>query len=108
MRETSKINKETRVVMLSSAAHAMAPNDIYKFNELRTTMADRWLFATPVDKGALSQIWAAVSPEAQSGRYYGPVGKVEPGSKASQDHDLQEKLFEYVQNQIDSFVPKII
>ncbi|CAH0051145.1 unnamed protein product [Clonostachys solani] len=166
MRETSKVNKETRVVMLSSAAHAMAPSDVYKFSELRTTMADRrttqryttskladlhysralaeresqvkiicvhpgmvatnlhheskgtflrpflytagWLFATPVDKGALSQIWAAASPEAQSGRYYGPVGKVELGSKASQDHDLQEKLFEYVQNQIDSFIPKSI
>lgn len=47
------------------------------------------LFATPVAKGALSQIWAAVSPDARSGKHYGPVGKEEPRSKLSQDRELQ-------------------
>lgn len=51
------------------------------------------LFATKVDKGALSQIWAAVSPEAKSGQYYGPIGKVEKGSQLAQDRALQEQLF---------------
>lgn len=160
MRETTKINPQTRVVMLSSAAHAMAPSNIYKFSEFRTKMSNRKtterytiskladlhyakalaerephvkiipvhpgmvstnlhhaseglflkpflyaaiLFATPVAKGALSQIWAAVSPDARSGQYYGPVGKAETGSKASQNHDLQEQLYEYVQSEITAF-----
>lgn len=160
MRETAKINPQTRVVMLSSGAHAMAPSNIYNMSEFRTTMSNRKttqrytmskladlhyakalaerephvkiipvhpgmvatnlhhasegmflrpflfaaiLFATPVEKGALSQIWAAVSPDARSGQYYGPVGKAETGSKASQNHDLQEQLYEYVQGEIAAF-----
>lgn len=161
MRETTKINPETRMVMLSSAAHAMAPGDIYKINEFRTKMSDRRttqrytiskladlhyakalaerephvkivpvhpgmvatnlhhasqglllrpflytagaLFATPVEKGALSQIWAAVSPDVKIGQYYGPVGKAECGSKASQNRHLQEQLYEYVQSEIAAF-----
>ncbi|KAJ5392329.1 hypothetical protein N7509_007819 [Penicillium cosmopolitanum] len=50
-------------------------------------------FATPVEKGALSRIFAAVSPEAKHGQYYGPIGKVESGSGLAQGRDLQEKLF---------------
>lgn len=161
MRETAKTNPQTRMVMLSSAAHAMAPGDMYKFSEFRTKMSNRKtterytiskladlhyakalaerephvkivpvhpgmvatnlhhaseglflrpflftalkLFATPVEKGALSQIWAAVSPDAKSGQYYGPVGKVESGSKASQNHDLQEQLYAYVQRELAAF-----
>lgn len=37
LRQTAKINKQTRVVMLSSAAHARAPRDVYKLDEFRTT-----------------------------------------------------------------------
>lgn len=158
MRETANINPQTRVVMLSSAAHARAPSDLYKVGEFKTTMSNRAtteryttskladlhyakalserephvkivpvhpgmvatdlhhaseglflrpflftavkLFATPVEKGALSQIWAAVSPGAKSGQYYGPVGKAECGSKASQNHDLQEQLYAYIQSEL--------
>lgn len=161
MRETAKINPQTRVVMLSSAAHVWAPSDVYKVEEFKTKMSKRAtteryttskladlhyakalaerepqvkivpvhpgmvatnlhhaseglflrpflftaanLFATPVEKGALSQIWAAVSPDAKSGQYYGPVGKAECGSKASQNHDLQEQLYAYVQYELDDF-----
>lgn len=52
-----------------------------------------FFFATPVEKGALSRIFAAVSPEAKHGQYYGPIGKVESGSGLAQGRDLQEKLF---------------
>ncbi|KAL5596245.1 hypothetical protein FOVSG1_009934 [Fusarium oxysporum f. sp. vasinfectum] len=62
------------------------------------------LFATPLAKGALSQIWASVSPEAKTGEYYGPVGKAESGSKLAQDHDLQERVFRYIQAQLDGHV----
>ncbi|KAI8254379.1 hypothetical protein K4K53_009332 [Colletotrichum sp. SAR 10_77] len=164
MRETSKLNRETRVVMLGSASHSMAPSDVYNFAEFRTTMPDRATtqrytiskladlhyakalaereqsvkiipvhpgmvatnlhhasagfflrpflyaaiaFATPVEKGALSQIWAAVSPEAKSGQYYGPVGKAESGSKASQNRELQEALFGYIQTELEGHVEKM-
>lgn len=164
LRETAKINPQTRVVMLSSAAHARAPDDIYKFDEVRTTMFDRHttarytmskladlhyakalaerekevkiipvhpgmvatnlhhastgrflkpflyaaiMFATPVEKGALSQLFAAVSPDAKSGQYYGPVGKEESGSKLAQNRDLQEKLFAWVQGELVGHVETI-
>lgn len=162
LRNTAKVNSQARMVMLSSGAHAQAPSDVYKFDELRTTAADRhttarytiskladlhyakalaereshvkiipvhpgmvatnihrastgtflkpflyaaiFLAATPAAKGALSQIFAAVSPDAKHGQYYGPVGKAESGSKLAQNHDLQEKLFEFVQNEISPHV----
>ncbi|KAI8270556.1 hypothetical protein K4K58_009893 [Colletotrichum sp. SAR11_239] len=164
MRETSKLNRETRVVMLGSASHSMAPSDVYNFAEFRTTMPNRATtqrytiskladlhyakalaereqsvkiipvhpgmvatnlhhasagfflrpflyaaiaFATSVEKGALSQIWAAVSPEAKSGQYYGPVGKAESGSKASQNRELQEALFAYIQTELEGHVEKM-
>ncbi|KAH8896726.1 NAD(P)-binding protein [Thozetella sp. PMI_491] len=41
LQHTAKINPQTRVVNLSSGAEAMAPEDIYKFDEFKTTMAGR-------------------------------------------------------------------
>jgi len=41
LRRTAKINPQARAVMIASAAHAQAPSDIYKFNELRTTASHR-------------------------------------------------------------------
>ncbi|CAG7930577.1 unnamed protein product [Penicillium olsonii] len=41
LRNTAKINSETRMVMLASAAHSMAPNDVYEFDQYRTTLAKR-------------------------------------------------------------------
>ncbi|OGM49141.1 short-chain dehydrogenase reductase [Aspergillus bombycis] len=158
LRKTAKVNSQTRMVMLSSAAHARAPTDVYKFDELRTSAPNRhtteryttsklanlhyaralaeresevmiipvhpgmvatnlhhastgtflkpFLYAavclagTPVEKGALSQIFAAVSPEAKHGQYYGPIGKAESGSKFGQNRDLQEELFRWVQGEL--------
>lgn len=158
---TAKINPQTRVVILSSAAHARAPADSYPFDQLKTNMESKHTtaryttskladlhyakalaereksvriipvhpgmvatnlhhastglflrpflfialkFATPVEQGALSQIWAAVSPDAKSGQYYGPVGKAEDGSKLARDGALQEKLFSWVQNELKDHV----
>lgn len=166
LRETSKINPQTRVVMLASAAHARSPADSYPFDELKTIMSHRHttarytmskladihyakalaerekdvkiipvhpgmvatnlhhasagtflkpflytaisLFATPVEKGALSQIWAAVSPDAKSGQYYSPVGKAETGSKLCQNHELQEQLFKWVQGHLSDHVKTLV
>ncbi|PWY70812.1 short chain dehydrogenase [Aspergillus sclerotioniger CBS 115572] len=165
LRETVKMNDQARMVMLSSAAHARAPSDVYNFEELRTTashrhtterytisklanlhyaraLADREtgvkiipvhpgmvatnlhhastgmflrpflhvavsLAATPVEKGALSQIFAAVSPDAKHGLFYGPVGKVELGSKLSQDVKLRDALFAWVQGELQGHVETV-
>ncbi|RAH69910.1 short chain dehydrogenase [Aspergillus aculeatinus CBS 121060] len=165
LRSTTNLNRQTRMVMLSSAAHARAPSDVYKFDELRTTAPSRHtteryttsklanlhyaralaeretevkiipvhpgmvatnlhhastgtflkpflsaavcLAATPVEKGALSQIFAAVSPEVKHGQYYGPIGKAEAGSKLSQNHDLQEELFRWVQGELVGHVDTV-
>ncbi|KAF5096700.1 hypothetical protein D0Z00_002699 [Geotrichum galactomycetum] len=59
------------------------------------------LFATPVEKGALSQIWAAVSPDAKSGEYYSPVGIPGKGSKQSKDRKLQDQLWNYIEQELE-------
>ncbi|CAG8403693.1 unnamed protein product [Penicillium salamii] len=158
---TATINPETRVVTLSSASESMAPKDIYKFDELKTTMANRnttaryciskignlhysaamskhfspvkficvhpgmvatnlhhessglflrmflfsaIFFATPPDKGCHSQIWASVSPDAKNGEFYGPVGKTGSGSKLSQNQELAQSLYEWIQQEIEPHV----
>jgi len=62
------------------------------------------LATTPVEKGALSQIFAAVSPDAKHGQYYGPIGKEESGSKLSQNRELQEGLFRWIQYEFSGHV----
>lgn len=162
LRKTAKVNSQTRMVMLSSAAHSRAPGDVYKFDELRTTAPSRhttqrytqsklanlqyaralaerekhvkiipvhpgmvatnlhhastgtflkpflnaavFLAATPIEKGALSQIFAAVSPSAKHGQYYGPIAKEESGSKLSRNHELQEELFQWIQGELAEHV----
>jgi NAD(P)-dependent dehydrogenase (short-subunit alcohol dehydrogenase family) len=158
LRQTAKINPQTRAVILCSASHSQTPSDVYDFDGLKTDMKDKHttvryttskladihyakalaerekavriipvhpgvvatdlhhestgtflrpflfvaicLFATNVEKGALSQIWVAVSPDAKSGQYYGPIGKAEEGSQLAQDHALRERLFKWVQGEL--------
>ncbi|KAK6347663.1 hypothetical protein TWF718_005502 [Orbilia javanica] len=159
--KTAAINPETRVVNVSSASERVAPSDIYKFDELRTTSPERHTtaryatskianvhytlalaerskdvkfitvhpgmvatnlhheasgfflktflntaiyFATPVEKGAYNQIWAATSPDAQNGGCYAPTGLSWKRSKASQDHELQEKLWNWTQKELSTHI----
>ncbi|KAJ3529661.1 hypothetical protein NM208_g9659 [Fusarium decemcellulare] len=67
---------------------------------LRPFLYSAIMFATPVEKGALSQIWAAVSPDAKAGEYYGPIGVAGKGSKASKNRELQEKIFKWIQDEL--------
>jgi NAD(P)-dependent dehydrogenase (short-subunit alcohol dehydrogenase family) len=62
------------------------------------------LSGVSVEKGALTQLWAATSPEAKSGTWYVPVGKVTVGSKLSQDGKLGEQLFEWTEKELASHV----
>ncbi|RAH57723.1 short chain dehydrogenase [Aspergillus piperis CBS 112811] len=41
LRKMAEVNSQTRMVMLSSAAHAKAPSDLYNFDEHRTNAANR-------------------------------------------------------------------
>ena len=167
LRQTRVMPAPTSVMslMLPTATDVQAPNDMYKFDEFRTTMGNRhttaryttsklanihyakalaerekrvkiipvhpgmvatnlhqgatgrflrpflytfgYLLATPVAKGALSQIFTAVSPDAKNGQYYGPIGKEESGSKLAQDRGRQEKLFKYVEEQLAGHVETI-
>ncbi|KAB2571022.1 putative oxidoreductase [Lasiodiplodia theobromae] len=158
LQRTAKINPQTRVVNLSSASESVAPSDIYKFDELKTTMPKRHttaryalskladihyttamaekhkdvkfisvhpgmvatnlhhdstgtflkpllntavvLFATPVEKGVYSQLWAAASPDARSGEFYRPVGVAGKGSKLSQNRVLGEELWDWIQGEL--------
>ncbi|KAK6499603.1 hypothetical protein TWF481_009968 [Arthrobotrys musiformis] len=158
LRKTATINPQTRVVNVSSASERMAPEDIYNFDELRTTcptrhtaaryctskianihytlaLAERfkdvkyitvhpgmvatnlhheasgfflkaflntaiYLAATPVEKGAYNQIWAATSPDAENGGCYAPTGLDWKRSKPSQNHELQEKLWNWTQKEL--------
>lgn len=157
LQQTSKINPQTRVVNVTSGTERVAPNDIYKFEELKTTMPNRhttvrygisklavihytcalaerclnvklisvhpgaaatnlsqnsvgiflrgflylaWPFLPSAEKASLAQTWAAVSPDAKSGEYYGPVGRIEKGSKASRDRELQNELWNWIREEL--------
>lgn len=63
-----------------------------------------WAFATPVEKGSHSQIWASVSPDAMSGKFYAPVGKAGFGSKRYQNKELSEGLFWWIQQELGPHV----
>lgn len=67
---------------------------------LRLFLHLAWPFITHVEKGAHSQLWAAVSPDAQPGVFYGPVGSPNKGSKASQNRELREKLWDWIQSEL--------
>ncbi len=57
-------------------------------------------FASSIKTGALAQIWAAVSPEAKTGEFYAPVAVPSSRSKASRDRELQEKLWNWIQDEL--------
>jgi retinol dehydrogenase 12 len=62
------------------------------------------LLTKSVQTGALNQLWAATSKEAQSGKYYVPVGKESAGSRYAQDTELGEKLWEWTEVEMDKFM----
>lgn len=61
-------------------------------------------FANSVQQGALNQLWAATSKDAQSGKYYVPVAKENPGSAYAQDKELGERLWKWTEGEMDKFL----
>ncbi|KAL0932074.1 retinol dehydrogenase [Colletotrichum truncatum] len=63
-----------------------------------------WLFTTSVENGARNQLWAAVSPEAQTGVFYWPVGLTGKDSKPAKDDELAEKLWDWTEKELEPYV----
>lgn len=161
LQDTAKLSLDVRVVTVSSAIELRAPDDVYNFDELKTTSPDRHTttrygisklanvhysnalarhyeasgikficthpggaatnlhkdsngfflrlflntamrFLPSAETGALNQIWATVSPDAQNGGLYAPVGKPWNPSKKGQNTDLGEELFSWTQKELQS------
>ncbi|GJP95614.1 uncharacterized protein AlacWU_08513 [Aspergillus niger] len=167
LHKIAEANCHTHMVMLSSAAYAVAPSDVYKFDELRSNAANRrtterytasklanlhyaralaerekTVRIVPVPPGMVATnlhnsstgiflwpflyaaIWLAATvewskapflkssqlsdPKRSTGQYYGPIWKAETGSRLSRDHDLQERLFRWIQGELSSHAETIM
>jgi retinol dehydrogenase 12 len=58
------------------------------------------LITVSVQKGALNQLWASVSPDAKSGRFYYPVAKDFPGSELVRNDAKALDLWEWTENEL--------
>lgn len=103
----SRREKEIKVIPVHPGMVATDLHHASTGSFLKPFLYTAILFATPVEKGALSQIFAAVSPDAKTGQYYGPIGKPETGTKLAQSRDLQESLFAWVQAELAGHVDTI-
>jgi len=61
-----------------------------------------WLMV-PVEKGVHTQLWAATSQDARTGKYYVPFAKENAGTAYVQDEKLQGKLWEWTEKELASF-----
>ncbi|TVY26252.1 putative oxidoreductase [Lachnellula hyalina] len=50
-----------------------------------------------VHEGTLNQLWAATAEEAESGKYYNPVGQEVTGSKYAHDLELAKELWDFTE-----------
>ncbi|CCA74447.1 related to Oxidoreductase, short-chain dehydrogenase [Serendipita indica DSM 11827] len=69
---------------------------------------NRWIYwniAYPVEYGALTQLYAANTPEAKelSGKYLEPVAKVTAPSSLATDPELAKKLWEYCEQELKDY-----
>jgi NAD(P)-dependent dehydrogenase (short-subunit alcohol dehydrogenase family) len=62
-------------------------------------------FAVNVQTGALNQLWAATAPreEMKTGEYYCPVGLEGSGSAWTKSEELEEKLWEWTQKELEPY-----
>ncbi|KAK8085088.1 hypothetical protein PG997_006359 [Apiospora hydei] len=57
---------------------------------------------TPVSEGAKNQVWAAVSPDAQSGHFYYPVAVDGKASAQAKDDKLCEQLWAWMEKELEA------
>ncbi|WDK16715.1 retinol dehydrogenase [Colletotrichum graminicola] len=61
------------------------------------------LVLSSVADGAKNQIWASVSPDAESGVFYWPVGVKGRDSKHAKNEELSEKLWEWTEKELEAY-----
>ena len=61
--------------------------------------AVRWVGLT-VEDGTKNQLWCAVAPEVESGKYYDPIGVVKAGSNWAQDETKREELWQWTEKEL--------
>lgn len=62
------------------------------------------LLKTP-EQGSLTQVFAAVSPEAESGSYYTPTAKKTELAKPAEDTELINKLWDWTEEELSAYGP---
>ncbi|GKT53032.1 retinol dehydrogenase [Colletotrichum tofieldiae] len=62
-----------------------------------------WLTLSSVADGAKNQIWASVSPDAETGVFYWPVGVKGKDSKHAKNEELSEKLWEWTEKELEPY-----
>ncbi|KAK2041458.1 retinol dehydrogenase [Colletotrichum somersetense] len=62
-----------------------------------------WLAFSTVANGARNQIWASVSPDAESGVFYWPVGVKGKDSKHAKNEELSERLWEWTEKELEAY-----
>ena len=67
---------------------------------LATMLSPSLLFLKTPQQGALTQLFAATSPQAKSGQYYVPVAVENSGSSYSQDQKLAAELWEWTETEL--------
>ena len=56
--------------------------------------------AKPPSEGALTQLWAATSPDIVNGEAYDGPNKLWSSSKESRNHDAQENMYNYIESEL--------
>ncbi|KAK8053976.1 hypothetical protein PG996_013277 [Apiospora saccharicola] len=64
-------------------------------------LASRLAFVD-VSEGAKNQVWAATSPDAQSGHFYYPVAVDDKGSAQAKDEKLCEQLWAWTEKELEA------
>ncbi|KAH8885869.1 NAD(P)-binding protein [Thozetella sp. PMI_491] len=61
------------------------------------------LLTTSIENGAKNHLWASTAAEAETGKYYEPVGIPDKESATAKDADLSKKLWEWTQNELKDY-----
>ncbi|OKL55524.1 hypothetical protein UA08_09209 [Talaromyces atroroseus] len=71
-----------------------------------TAQFTRWMFNgtwLTVESGSHNSLWAATSPDVKSGNFYFPGGKLENGSKHSNNPKLAKALWDWSEQAVEKF-----
>ncbi|KAF5019424.1 hypothetical protein F66182_8578 [Fusarium sp. NRRL 66182] len=61
------------------------------------------VLSVTVENGALNQLWAATSQDAESGVFYHPVGVTGKGSLLSNNEEVRDQLWEWTEKELEPY-----